>query len=129
MTGLFAKLKRILPPRRAERVMVPPASARHSSPWTPGVTEWTADNAAELAKFFTSSTGQALLVRARARQCATAIASQQAQAVGEVNIETFSDAIDWLVSLSKISGSTADQVENSGPDANGEPSADDLLSP
>lgn len=98
----------------------PAASLPEPEPWQPGAPKWTAVNATEWRKFLSTDTGRILMLRARAQECALAITSQQSNAMGQPCVYTFSDAINWLDSLSQVTG---DQVTTTEAPTEAEPEA------
>ena len=80
-------------------------------PAAPLAPDWKPEHARDLKQFLSSTTGQTLLARARAMEYATALASVRAASVGETSLSTFSEAINWLESLSRATG---DQAATSG---------------
>ena len=79
-----------------------------------GAPDWKVDNATFLKSFMGSETGQILMKRARALECATALGACQGK-TEPLRAAGFSDAINWLESLSSISVSPAAHGENDEP--------------
>ena len=75
---------------------------------------WEIDNATYLRSFLSSETGQVLMKRARALECSIALAACQGK-TEPFRAAGFSDAVNWLESLSSISVSPAAHGENDEP--------------
>lgn len=76
----------------------------------PSNPKWTAENTTELRRFLSSSTGTTFIELARCREYVLAIQTQQSAAVGETSVSTWSDCLNWINSLSQVTG---EQVTNS----------------
>ncbi len=75
--------------------------------------EWTEEHAQFLRNFLSHPYGQDLLARARALETKLALdACHKRNGVSPENASGFSDAINWLESLSMISGSAPVQAES-----------------
>lgn len=100
----FRKLVGFLPWRLVPRHTAPTAPVLRSTAPAP---MWTADCAIQWKNFISSPTGQIFMARFYAMQAATAVAAVRAQSVGETHNPTFEDAVNWVESLSRMTG---DQV-------------------
>ena len=83
------------------------AAAPDRLPVAPLAPEWTRENATQLRQFLSSPTGLTLLAKARAADYFYCRQTAQAASVGEVSVSTFSDAINWLESLTRVAGDQA----------------------
>jgi len=73
-------------------------------PAAPLAPEWTRVNATELQRFLRTETGAILMQRARAMEYNVAVQCVKDASAGRLQVPTFSDAINWLQSLSRSGG-------------------------
>jgi hypothetical protein len=73
-------------------------------PAAPLAPEWTRQNATDLVRFLSSESGQVFLARARAMEYNAAVQCVKDASAGKLQVPTFSDAINWLESLSRAGG-------------------------
>jgi len=77
--------------------------------------DWTEEHAAGLRRYLSGRDGQDLIARARALECSLAIKACRKEGVSPDRAAGFSDAVEWLFSLSTISGAPAVQGANYEP--------------
>lgn len=77
--------------------------------------DWDDDCAGALKMFLASGEGQVLVARARALECKLAIDACTKKTISPDRAAGFSDAVNWLLSLSQISVSPAAHGETYEP--------------
>jgi len=77
--------------------------------------DWTPDYATGLKKFLSSEEGRVLMARARALECKLALDACTKKAISPDRAAGFSDAVNWLESLSQISGASPVQDATTEP--------------
>lgn len=77
--------------------------------------DWTSDYATGFKKFLSSEEGRVLFARARALECKLALDACQGKAVSPERAAGFSDCINWLESLARISGASPVQDATTEP--------------
>ena len=73
-------------------------------PAAPHAPDWTRQNATDLSQFLKGETGQVFLARARAMEYNVSVQCVKDASAGNLKVPTFSDAINWLESLSRAGG-------------------------